>query len=89
MRCHHERWDGTGYPHGLSGEKIPVAARVFAVADVLDALITDRPYRRASPLAEAREMINRDSGTHFDPRVVAAFNSIDDQVLLRIATQIQ
>jgi putative nucleotidyltransferase with HDIG domain len=89
VRCHHERWDGTGYPHGLAGERIPVAARVFAVADVLDALITDRPYRRASPLTEAREMINRDSGTHFDPRVVAAFNSIQDQVLLQIATQIQ
>jgi putative nucleotidyltransferase with HDIG domain len=89
VRCHHERWDGTGYPHGLAGERIPVAARVFAVADVLDALITDRPYRRASPLTEAREMINRDSGTHFDPRVVAAFNSIQDQALLRIATQIQ
>jgi putative nucleotidyltransferase with HDIG domain len=89
VRCHHERWDGTGYPHGLAGERIPVAARVFAVADVLDALITDRPYRRASPLTEAREMINRDSGTHFDPRVVAAFNSIQDQVLLQIAAQIQ
>ena len=59
VRPHHERWDGTGYPDGLAGEEIPLAARVFAVADVLDALTTDRPYRPASPLAEAREMINR------------------------------
>jgi ribonuclease P protein subunit RPR2 len=89
VRCHHERWDGTGYPDRLAGEEIPIAARVFAVADVLDALITDRPYRPASPLAEAREMINRDSGSHFDPEVVGAFNSIEDDVLLRIAAEIQ
>ncbi len=89
VRCHHERWDGTGYPAGLAGEQIPLAARVFAIADVLDALTTDRPYRPASPLHEAREMINRDAGTHFDPRVVAAFNSIQDKALLEIAAELR
>ena len=67
VRSHHERWDGHGYPDGLAAEAIPPAARVFAVADVLDALTTDRPYRPASPLAQARAMIVHDSGTHFDP----------------------
>ena len=57
VRSHHERWDGRGYPDGLPGEEIPLAARVFAVADVLDALTTDRPYRAALPLRQAREMI--------------------------------
>jgi ribonuclease P protein subunit RPR2 len=89
VRYHHERWDGTGYPDGLAGEDIPLAARVFAVADVLDALTTDRPYRPASPLGVAREMINADSGTHFDPAVIDAFNSIDDETFLRIGAEIQ
>src|ERR1700694_4273092 len=57
VRSHHERWDGAGYPDGLAGERIPLAARVFAVADVLDALTTKRPYRLASPFRVAREMI--------------------------------
>ncbi len=89
VRYHHERWDGTGYPDGLAGEDIPLAARVFAVADVLDALTTDRPYRPASPLGVAREMISDDSGTHFDPAVIEAFNSIDDETFLRIGAEIQ
>jgi putative nucleotidyltransferase with HDIG domain len=89
VRHHHERWDGTGYPDGLAGEDIPLAARVFAVADVLDALTTDRPYRQASPLGVAREMINADSGTHFDPNVIDAFNSVDDDTFLRIGAEIQ
>ena len=88
VRSHHERWDGQGYPDGLSGEEIPLAARVFAVADVLDALTTDRPYRPASPLSVAREMITAASGTQFDPRVVEAFNSIPDAVFERIAADI-
>jgi putative nucleotidyltransferase with HDIG domain len=79
VRSHHERWDGTGYPDGLYGEQIPMAARVFAVADVLDALTTDRPYRPAVPLAEARAMIERASGHHFDPDVVTAFRAISDE----------
>lgn len=89
VRSHHERWDGTGYPDGLAGTDIPLAARVFSVADVLDALTTDRPYRPACSLRYAREMINSGSGTHFDPRVVDAFNSIDDQVFERIAAEVR
>jgi ribonuclease P protein subunit RPR2 len=89
VRNHHERWDGTGYPDGLAGDEIPLAARVFAVADVLDALTTDRPYRPASPVSEAREMICAQAGTHFDPRVVAAFNSIDDETITRIGADIR
>jgi putative two-component system response regulator len=71
--CHHERWDGTGYPRGLKGEEIPLAARVFAVIDVWDALCSNRPYRKAWPEAEARAYIHSLSGTHFDPRVVDTF----------------
>ena len=88
VRSHHERWDGHGYPDALAGEEIPLSARAFAVADVLDALTTDRPYRPASPFAEAREMIATDSGRHFDPQVIEAFNSIADETFERIAAQI-
>jgi HD-GYP domain-containing protein (c-di-GMP phosphodiesterase class II) len=84
VRHHHERWDGTGYPDGLAGELIPLAARVFAVADVLDALTTVRPYRPPSPLAEARTMIEESAGTHFDPEVVDAFLQIPRERLDRI-----
>ena len=86
VRSHHERWDGSGYPDGLAGEAIPVAARVFAVADVLDALTTNRPYRTASPLAEARALITAGSGSHFDPDVVAAFETIPDASLVSIGS---
>ena len=89
VRSHHERWDGSGYPDGLAGEEIPLAARVFSVADVLDALTTDRPYRHALPLSKAREMIVAGSGTQFDPRVVEAFKSIPDRRLERIAAEIR
>jgi ribonuclease P protein subunit RPR2 len=88
VRSHHERWDGTGYPDGLAGEQIPLAARVFAVADVLDALTSDRPYRPASSLTTAREMINAESGSHFDPRVIEAFNRIGDETFDRIRAEI-
>ena len=88
VRSHHERWDGRGYPDRLAGEEIPLAARVFAVADVLDALTTERPYRPASPLRDAREMIVAEAGTHFDPSVIEAFNSIEDETFERIAAQI-
>ncbi len=67
VRHHHERWDGTGYPDGLAGDEIPLAARVFSVADTLDALTTDRPYRPASDWDEARREIHRFTGTQFDP----------------------
>ena len=73
VRHHHERWDGTGYPDGLAGDSIPLAARVFAVADALDALTTDRPYRPASTFAHARGVVRAGSGSQFDPAVVTAF----------------
>ncbi|MDK2897610.1 MAG: hypothetical protein PWP04_1730 [Candidatus Atribacteria bacterium] len=71
--CHHERWDGKGYPRGLKGEEIPLAARLFAVVDVWDALISDRPYRPAWPKEKAREYIKEQAGHHFDPQVVEKF----------------
>ena len=71
--CHHERWDGTGYPRGLKGEEIPIAARIFAVVDVWDALRSDRPYRPALPAANTRNYIASQAGRHFDPAVVEAF----------------
>jgi putative nucleotidyltransferase with HDIG domain len=89
VRSHHERWDGSGYPDGLAGEQIPLAARIFAVGDVLDALTTDRPYRPAMSLDEARQMISANAGTHFDPQVVAAFNAIDDDTIKRIGVDIR
>jgi putative nucleotidyltransferase with HDIG domain len=69
--CHHEKWDGTGYPQGLTGEQIPLAARLFAVVDVWDALTNDRPYRQAWPAEKVREHIQSLAGTHFDPQVVS------------------
>jgi putative nucleotidyltransferase with HDIG domain len=89
VRSHHERWDGNGYPDGLAGEEIPLVARVFAVADVLDALTTDRPYRPASSLAVARGMIRKESGTQFDPLVVEAFSTIPDTVFQLIGAEIR
>ena len=71
--CHHEKWDGTGYPRGLKGEQIPLAARIFAVVDVWDALISDRPYRKAWSKEKARQHIQGGAGTHFDPQVVKTF----------------
>lgn len=75
---HQERYDGTGYPQGLIGLEIPLGARVFTVADTLDAMTSDRPYRRALPYAAAREEIIRESGRQFDPEVVRAFLSIPE-----------
>ena len=75
--CHHEKWDGTGYPRGLKGEQIPLTARVFAVVDVWDALRSDRPYRPAWPDAQVWEYICSGSGTHFDPHVVEEFLNLD------------
>ncbi|MCS7259838.1 MAG: HD domain-containing protein [Anaerolineae bacterium] len=71
--CHHERWDGTGYPRGLKGEEIPLAARIFAVVDVWDALRSDRPYRAALSWEQAYTLIKGQTGTHFDPEVVRVF----------------
>jgi putative nucleotidyltransferase with HDIG domain len=71
--CHHEKWDGTGYPRGLRGGQIPMSARIFAVVDVWDALTSDRPYRKAWQKQEAVQYIQEQSGRHFDPEVVKAF----------------
>jgi PAS domain S-box-containing protein/putative nucleotidyltransferase with HDIG domain len=76
--CHHEKWDGSGYPRGLKGEQIPLSARIFAVVDVWDALISDRPYRPAWSKEKAREHIQSGGGTHFDPQVLDAFLKIEE-----------
>ena len=74
--CHHERWDGGGYPRGLRGEEIPLAARIFSVVDVWDALTTDRPYREAWTQQETLEYILRESERFFDPSIVDVFSQI-------------
>jgi HD-GYP domain-containing protein (c-di-GMP phosphodiesterase class II) len=79
--CHHEKWDGSGYPRGLSGQQIPLAARIFAVVDVWDALRSDRPYRPAWPLERVREHVREGAGSHFDPAVVEAFESLNSELL--------
>ena len=71
--CHHERFDGSGYPHGLKGERIPVGARVFALADTLDAITSHRPYRSASSFETAQEAIRREAGRQFDPQLTSVF----------------
>jgi len=76
--CHHEKWDGTGYPRGLKGDQIPLIARIFSVVDVWDALNTDRPYRSAWTQTEVLEHIRSLSGTHFDPQVVEAFLNLPE-----------
>jgi HD-GYP domain-containing protein (c-di-GMP phosphodiesterase class II) len=76
--CHHEKWDGSGYPRNLRGDEIPFAARIFAVVDVWDALTSYRPYREPLPPEKVRKIIRADSGKHFDPRVVDAFLEMDN-----------
>jgi putative two-component system response regulator len=71
--CHHEKWDGSGYPQGLSGEDIPLSARIVAIADVFDALTSERPYKQAWPVDEATTLIREQAGKHFDPTLVEAF----------------
>ncbi len=78
MTAHHERWNGGGYPDGAAGEDIPLTARTFAVVDALDAMTHERPYRRALPLATALAAVAAESGSQFDPRVVAAALEIDE-----------
>lgn len=85
--AHQEFYDGTGYPRGLKGEQIPLGARIFAVADTLDAMISDRPYRKALPISAAREEIRRFSGTQFDPQVVKVFLAQPEQLWRELHTK--
>lgn len=78
---HHEKWDGTGYPNGLKGEEIPLSARIMAVADVFDALVSKRVYKDAMSIEEAYSILVKDAGTHFDPELVQVFVAIKDQVM--------
>jgi PAS domain S-box-containing protein len=73
VTCHHEKWDGSGYPYGLRGEAIPMSARIVALCDVYDALISERPYKKAFPHEEAVKIISSESGRHFAPELVRAF----------------
>lgn len=77
---HHERWNGEGYPRGLSGQQIPLSARIMAVADVYDALVSERVYKKKWPHNQAVEEIQRQSGEHFDPIVVEAFLAIQEKI---------
>jgi putative two-component system response regulator len=78
---HHEKWDGTGYPDGLAGEDIPESARIVAIADVFDALTMTRPYKRPWSIDEAFEHIQKNAGSHFDPRFVEIFLSLREEIL--------
>jgi PAS domain S-box-containing protein len=79
--CHHEKWDGSGYPSGLKGDQIPLSARIFAVTDVWDALTSDRPYRSAWSEGEADDYIRQETGKHFDPQVVDYFFKYKDAIM--------
>jgi len=81
---HQECYDGTGYPQGLAGEEIPLGARIFAVSDTLDAVMSDRPYRRGRAYSVARSIIASESGKQFDPKVVAIFLSLSEESWARI-----
>src|SRR5690606_4044003 len=78
--CHHERWDGSGYPRGLKGEAIPISARIFAVIDVWDALIHERVYKAAWSRDEVRTYLQEQAGKHFDPRIVKIFLDNEDRI---------
>ena len=84
VRSHHERWDGRGYPDGLAGEQIPLPARIFAIADTLDAITTQRPYRSPSDIPAALEEIAMEAGAQFDPSVVSALGRIPRERLEQI-----
>ncbi|NJN44804.1 MAG: hypothetical protein HC806_08865 [Anaerolineae bacterium] len=71
--CHHEKWDGSGYPNGIKGEKIPIEGRLLAIVDVFDALTSARPYREARPIDEVAIFLKRSIGTHFDPKLMGLF----------------
>jgi putative two-component system response regulator len=78
---HHEKWDGSGYPHGLKGCKIPMVGRITALADVFDALTSDRPYKKAFSIEKSNQIISQERGKHFDPDVVDAFFEVQDAIL--------
>ena len=84
---HHEKWDGSGYPQGLAGDAIPLSARLMALADVYDALISKRVYKPAFSHEKARDIILEGRGAHFDPQIVDAFLAVEDEVR-RIAAQL-
>jgi putative nucleotidyltransferase with HDIG domain len=86
--CHQEHYDGSGYPRGIRGGEIPIGARIFAVADTLDAITSDRPYRRASSFDAARQEILRCSGTQFDPSVVEVFLKIPNELWQELRSEI-
>lgn len=87
VRHHHEHWDGSGYPEGLQGEAIPLPARIFAIADALDAMVHNRPYRKAMSLGEARVEIDRCAGSHLSPECVQVFHTIPGEVLSEFAKE--
>ena len=82
--CHHEKWDGTGYPQGLAGEEIPYSARIFALVDVFDAMMSNRPYRESFSLEYTLNYIQEQSGKHFDPEIVPAFLELAEELQLGI-----
>jgi HD-GYP domain-containing protein (c-di-GMP phosphodiesterase class II) len=82
--CHHERYDGTGYPRQLRAENIPLPARIFSIVDTVDAITSDRPYRSAQSLAAARSEVQEMSGTQFDPALVKMFMTIPDEKINEI-----
>ncbi len=81
---HHERWDGMGYPRGLRGTEIPLCSRLFSIADAMDAMVSDRPYRQGMPLEEAIAEVQRHAGTQFDPMAVEAMLTLDEQKLIEL-----
>lgn len=86
VAAHHEKWDGSGYPRDLAGEAIPLAARIFAVADVFDALTSKRPYKEPFSFEETMAILERDTGRHFDPAVMAVFRSLSAEIHSRLKT---
>ena len=86
-KYHHEKWNGTGYPEGLKGEEIPLSARVMAVADVFDALVSKRSYKEGFPVEKAMAIIQEGSGSHFDPNVAQAFLHAEKEVRQIMETQ--
>jgi len=86
--CHHEHWDGTGYPRGLKGDQIPLAARIFTIADVYDALMSDRSYRPKWKKADVLEYISQHAGSLFDPQIVTVFlRMMESKVLQTTETE--